>query len=62
MIHIYLSVDLDKTELLPVYNKINNVPIGINIDINTISHSNLARNLGVIFSLICLWINILHLL
>ena len=49
MIGNKLSVNPDKTEYLLFNLKNINVPVSINLNINTISPSECAKNLGVIF-------------
>ena len=44
-----LSVNPDKTEYLLFNSKNINVPVSINLNLNTISPSECAKNLGVIF-------------
>ena len=49
MIGNKLSVNPDKTEYLLFNSKNINVPVSINLNLNTISPSECAKNLGVIF-------------
>ena len=49
MIGNKLSVNPDKTEYLVFNSKNINVPVSINLNLNTISPSECAKNLGVIF-------------
>ena len=49
MIGNKLSVNPDKTEYLLFNSKNVNVPVSINLNLNTISPSECAKNLGVIF-------------
>ena len=49
MIGNKLFVNPDKTEYLLFNSKIINVPVSINLNLNTISPSESAKNLGVIF-------------
>ena len=49
MIGNKLSVNPDKTEYLLFNSKNINVPVSINLNLNTISPSEYAQNLGVIF-------------
>ena len=63
MISNKLSVNTNITEYL-LFNPNNvNLPVNIiNLGSNTISPIDSAKNLGVIFRLICPWINTSHLL
>ena len=49
MIGNKLSVNPDKTDYLLFNSKNINVPFSINLNLNTISPSECAKNLGVIF-------------
>ena len=49
MIGNKLSANLDKTEYLPFNSKNINVPVSINFNLNTISPSESATNLSIIF-------------
>ena len=49
MIGNKLSVNPDKTEYLLFNSKNINVPVSINLNLNTVSPSESAKNLGVIF-------------
>ena len=49
MIGNKLSVNPDKTEYLLFNSKYINVPVSINLNLNTISPSQSAKNLGIIF-------------